>query len=299
MLNLTVVVPFYNQPELTTQALKFLVDNKTNPETKIVAFDNGSDKDIEIPEGVEYMHVESNICNYPVFKELTTIAKTSVIAVFHSDLFVYERGYDDKILQTFDENQQLGLVGFVGSNEIDGNGGRGSGTMSNFMGLGVKDDGGIVINPSQAWDPWTANPMPEIPVKWRGSKAEIHGRRETNFARAAVVDGCSMIFRRKALEEIGHRDNFPIHHFYDRLMSCMMLEKGWQVGVLGIQFDHISGQTANQEQGYHEIAQMWCEAHGLTKRTPDMSWDNVLYLEAERQFLTEYRDQKHLIPIKV
>jgi len=284
MLKLAIVVPFLNQTEITKQTLKFLVENKTNPDTKILAFDNDSDEEIELPDGVDYYRSEVNIGNYPVFSEaLEFVKEYPVIAFFHSDLFVYEKGYDDRILQTFHDNQNLGLAGFVGSDEIDVAGGRGGGTMSNFMGYGTvitRLDGTL--------------------KEWKGSPAEAHGKRETGFKNAAVVDGCSMIFRKKALEDIGFNPNFPLHHFYDRYMSCQMLEKQWKVGVLGIAFDHISGQTANQEQRYHDAAKDWCDAHGVQPPVIHQNnYDMSMYLEGERIFLREYRNEKRLIPIKV
>ena len=70
----------------------------------------------------------------------------------------------------FARDAQLGLLGFVGSSEIDSAGGRGLGTMLNFQGIGL------------------------------GTSAEQHGRRMTDLQPAAVLDGCALIFRRLTLK---------------------------------------------------------------------------------------------------
>ena len=97
-----------------------------------------------------------------------------------------------------------------------------------------------------------------------------------------------------------------------------IIEAGYKVGILGVECDHISGQTANQESIYVESAREWCKAH-LNIDEPEQwvdlnrdwfestsnpsrghkpnGWDHVLYLEAERRFLQVYRDVKRLIPM--
>lgn len=278
MLDLTIVVPFLNQKELVETTLQLLVENKTNHTTRIIALDNGSEQSISFDESVDYVRFDENIGNYPVFRELLGLSKSSVIGVLHSDVAVHERGYDDRILNTFEQNQQLGLLGFLGSNEIDIAGGRGLGTASNFMGKTITNA--------------------ETGKTWIGSPAEPHGRRVTGYEKGAVVDGLAMIFRRKALEEMQFKSSFPVHHFYDKLMSSQMLEKNWHVGILGIACDHFSGQTVAHEAKYHALAMQWCIERGI-QPGENNNWDLAIYREAERQWLSEYRDQKHLIPIKV
>ena len=300
MTNLSIIIPVLNQFELFEQTLNQII---LNAETflEIIVIDNGSDdilfnywkeKRLLGREYVKFVANEENIGNYPVFKQGLELVQNEIIAFFHSDLFIYEKGWDKRVIEEFDKNPKLGLVGFIGSNEIDSFGGRGLGTVSNFQGRQVGS--------------------------WKGSSAEIHGKRINDLRKAAVVDGCSMIFRRRCLEEIGFRKDFPVHHFYDRLMCCQVLEKGWQVGVLGIECDHISGQTVNQEPKYHQLAEKWMkEKWGSIDNwiEKNKGWfnnpqnpnyqkrpigaDHWLYLEAERQFLTEWRDQKKFIPRKV
>ncbi len=105
-----------------------------------------------------------------------------------------------------------------------------------------------------------------------------------------------MIIRREAWERIGYREDWPPHHFYDRLISCQMLEAKYKVGVLGIACDHISGQTVSKEERYEKLASKWCHKNHIAKTH---NWDDAMYREAERRFLYEYRQVKHLVPVRV
>ncbi len=283
-MKLSVVFPVFNQHELATAAIDVAIHNLSREhEVEFVILDNGSNEpfDYQIVLDPIYpklflsyklVRSEKNIGVYPTFWLGLKEATGDVLAFLHSDVMVAERGWDKRVIEAFKADPKLGLVGFIGSNEIDGSGGRGLGTASNFMG-GTYG-------------------------RWTGSSAEVHGRRLTGMEPAAVVDGCVMVFRRICLETIPERKDFPPHHFYDRLLSCEVREKGWTMATLGVGFDHISGQTVNQEQGYSTMAEEWCVARGL-KMEPYHNWDTVVYKEAESRWLGEYRDSKHLVPCKV
>lgn len=287
-MTLDLFVPILNQHDLARVALGCAADG-IGAETRIVVIDNGSDE--RFPTRFFLLRNEKNTGVYPTFKQGLENSSADVLGFIHSDLIIQEQNWDRRVLDAFEQNPKLGLLGFIGSNEIDGAGGRGLGTASNFLGIkfrGTDDVRGY--------------------LEWTGSPAEAHGKRLEVGMRAAVVDGCAMFFRREALEQIGFREDFPVHHFYDKLMSCQTLEAGWEVGVLGVGCDHISGQTANTQTKYHDASQEWFRLRGVNTfeevasrygvRVPT-SWDEATYSVAEKLWLSEYRDQKHLIPIKV
>lgn len=293
-MKLSVVFPVHNQHALASAVLDLAIANLAgNNDVEFVVIDNGSAQPfLYVPTNAstgftfKLVRLTTNIGVYPIFWEALKHATGGIIAVLHSDVFIAEKGWDTRVLQAFESNERLGLVGFVGSNEIDAAGGRGLGTCSNFIGLEYHDKG----------------------ASWKGSPAEVHGRRETAISKSAVVDGCVMIFRRSVLDAIPQRADFPPHHFYDRLLSCEVLERGYEVAVLGVGFDHIGGQTVNQEDSYSTMASAWAEKNLGIKSpgeyvsafgNPAHNWDTVIYLEAERRWISEYRDQKHLIPCKV
>jgi hypothetical protein len=275
-MHLAIIIPFLDNFPLVRAAIRSLADNLVLPDTEIIALDNGSAQRAAKIRGARVVTLPEHIGNYPIFRHSLSLIspETDIVAVFHSDLFVHERGFDRRIVDAFDSYPQLGLLGFVGSNEIDASGGWGLGTVSNFQGKTVASMG----------QPWT------------GSPAEVHGRREAGIERAAVVDGCAMVFRRRVLESIPFLPNFPPHHFYDRLLSCQVIELGHLVAVLGIACDHIFGQTANATS-YRELAKRWCRQHfGFDDMdNPDLE----IYRPAEARWLNQYRDRSRMVPLRV
>lgn len=293
MIKLSICIGVLNQFDVARKAIELLSENLQYPEeVEIIAIDNGSDQEFTAPGAVKVVRNQANSGNYALFEQAASLAQGEIVAIIHSDVFIYEKGWDVKVCGVFSDNDDLGLAGFIGSTEIDLFGGRGMGTVSNMQGREVGE--------------------------WRGSAAQIHGKRDEGFIKdGSVVDGCVMIFRKSVLESIPFREDYPPHHFYDRLFSCQVLQMGYKVGILGIPFDHISGQTANKEGKWQQTSSFWFKLHyGIDTpqqwaeihkdwvnnpknpsrgKVPDQ-WDYCSYLEAERLFLQEFRDQKHFIP---
>lgn len=193
------------------------------------------------------------------------------IAFLHADLFVYEKGWDKRVLEAFDADPKLGLIGFVGSNEIDSSGGRGSGTVLNFQGR-------------------------DTPFG-KASYAEQHGRRSTQLEAAAVLDGCVMVFRTSVLKELTPWvDRDPPFHFYDRVLSCEVIEKGYRVAYLGIQIDHLNGGIRGGTKEADEMRQAWVDKYNVPLSPHGL--DHTVYREAEQLFFRKYRDTK-FFPLKV
>lgn len=303
-MKLTVVFPVLNQFKLSEKAIDLAMGNLSGEyDIQLLIIDNGSKE----PFGylpIKYVQTdvvrhESSIGVYPVFWDALKYATGDVIALLHSDLMICEQDWDARVMKTFEEHEKLGLLGFIGSNEIDIGGGRGAGTTSNFKGniYAARN-----CNIESKWNIKNVYGERDNEV-WAGSPARVHGRQYDGFTNAAVVDGCAMIFRKSVLEQIPQRENFPPHHFYDRLLSCEVKERGYTVGVLGIACDHISGQTVNKEIEYSDMAREWAIAHDMYRQDDKLNylphyhnWDTELYKEAEKQWLSEYRDQKHLVP---
>ncbi len=284
-MKLAVVISVLNQHQLATTCIDF-VQAYSSQDTDIIILDNASDPvfdynilNLKDTRNIKIIRLEKNIGVYPTLWEALKYTDADIIAYFHSDLMLCEKSWDDRVKKEFEDRTNLGLLGFIGSDEIDSQGGRGLGTSSNFQ-------GNQHIN----------SDVQGNKKSWTGSKAEVHGKRLEGFMKVAVVDGCAMIFRRTVLESIKQRVNFPPHHFYDKLLSCEVQEKGFDVGVLGIGCDHISGQTVNQEDAYQKMAEIWCNEHGINRTH---NWDDAVYHEAQAQWLSEYRETKHFIPRKV
>jgi len=260
-MRLAVVIPAAHNVEMTAECQRHAQDNATLRDTVVGVFDNGV--------GWGAWGDGTNIGNYPAFYAPLQELRTDFdVALFiHNDLYIWESGYDARIIEAFEQDDQLGLLGFVGSPEFDHAGGRGYWAWSNFQGL----------------EPGT-------------SHASEHGIQEPGFRPAANLDGCALAFRIEALNEIPRDPDFPPHHFYDRVFCCEMLSRGWHVGYLGIGCDHLNGQTANVYAGYKSLAAQWCEDHDCV-RTGEP--DHDVYLEAEAQFQARWREELRFIPLKV
>ena len=287
-MKLSVIIPFIDQRDMLEQTIKLARDNAVS-DIEIIAVDN----------------TVLNQGNYPIFKLGLKICDADILCFIHSDVFIYEKGWDQRVIDEFYNNPELGLIGFVGSSEIDDNGGRGLGTVSNMQGRTVQ-----MTRPLTKEELNQPDKYPGIArlFSWAGSASEAHGGNITGRMNAAVVDGCVMIFRRHVLEELPYKD-YPIHHFYDRLMSCQVIERDYKVEVLGVEFDHISGQTVNtMPESYVATTKKWFDDKGLStfekiarEYTIDKptNWDEANYLVAEKMFLDEYKEDKHFIPIHV
>ena len=319
-IKLSIVVGVLNQFELSISTLQSMTSTLELPEdTELIVLDNGSDASFTefvkkrweegtLPFRLTIHRALANTGNYPLFEKGCEIAKGEIVAFMHSDVFIYQKGWDTNVRAQFDGHPELGLLGFIGSTELDAHGGRGTGTVSNMQGKTMVYMEPVVGESVEA-------------KQWTGSEAHIHGRQDAGMTiDGSVVDGCVMIFRKSVLEQIGFKEDFPPHHFYDRMMSAQVIEAGYKVGILGIEFDHVSGQVANHESKWGETAKSWAKTHlGINEphewndlpesvawrrnsmnpsagQTPN-GWDHVIYLEAERRFLTEYRDQKRVVPL--
>lgn len=280
MTKLSVVVPVMNQLPLARACFEEMVKNTRfeGYETEFIIIDNGSDIPLDESDFVGVTKIirnDKNIGVYPCFLQGMIGATGDIVAFLHSDVVIWEDNWNSRVVQSFIDNPKLGLLGFIGSDEIDSSGGRGLGTMSNFQGFTLRSSEGV----------------------WTGSSASVHGKVMSDYRNAAVVDGCVMIIRRDAWNTIGNRPFFPMHHFYDRLISTQMLESDFQVGVLGIAFDHFSGQTVNQEQKYHDDARLWLQSRGALNEGEPI--DQQMYLLAEKIWLEEYRELKKIVPCRV
>ena len=261
-MNLLVIIPASDNEELTKRCAKQAEIHATDDETEIVVFDNGV--------GFGEMGPGYNIGVYPVFfYVIEHMCKDADILLFiHSDLIIHEYGYDARLIEAFEKDREIGLVGFVGSNIIDSDGGRGLGTRSNFAGT----------------EPNTGDAL-------------VHGAQDAGLTEVAHVDGCAMAFRTTTLREIPFQRNFPVHHFYDRLMSVEVLWRGWRVGNLGISCDHLGGQTACKSENYHRMSREWLKRQGIA--LIDDNPDLTNYRVAESMFLREWRDERGFIPLEV
>lgn len=252
----------------TGMAVQYLRAATRSEDSSIVVIDNGSGVPFQ-PIGDINVRYEENIGGNAVFHRWLTDDwfegdPPDILAFLHCDLMIHEAYWDQRVINAFEQDPQLGLVGFVGSNQIDNLGGRGSGTMLNYYGAFFEGIGS-------------------------GSPAEHHGRTIKDLRPAAVVDHCSMIFRRSVLEQLTPQEgNFAPEHFYDRILSCETIERGHHVAVLGIGCDHFSGGIGPGMASADALRKRWLESEGIAYDPADSY--TAVYVESEQRFFRKYRD---------
>lgn len=257
-------IPVLEKDAQTLKCLEFVLDS-SSAKTHVVVINNGlslSEDIWRLP--VTILQMEKNVGYYYPLLELYKHFEDPYLCIMHNDVFVYESGWDLRLIEAFQENPLLYLVGFCGSNEVDNAGGRGLGTMCNFRGE-------------------------------RGQLQVHTGTRVFDLRPAAVLDSLFMGFRREAVPRLNITHDVPLAHFMDRIWPMMLIEHGYNVGILGVEIDHVGGTTICGP-AYEASAREWCAEQGLLINT---TGDLTMYLEAERRWLSEYRDDKKLIPGRV
>jgi hypothetical protein len=270
-------VPVVDNHHLTKQLLDSIEATISHPwNICVVLFDNGSDKPYQDAEWtgwkfkVKLVSSTRNRGYYRVITDLAGLAtQADIVALCHNDLIFYEKGWDVRLQDAFSAqaNNGVGMIGFCGSNEIDDRGGRGGGTMCNFRGL-------------------------------QGALTEHTGRRETGLAPAITFDSLFLSLRRSLVPMLKVDDSIQLNHFGDRIWPLRLIERGVRCAVLGVEIDHMSGQTLVGVGRIEEDSRRWCEEHGVHVPAGQQA-GTAVYLYAEHLYLSEYRDLKHFLPARM
>lgn len=273
---MAVVVSCVDAPELAREATKWL-RHHTSAESEIILCDNGSCPPLPRYHADRIVRFHHNIGGNAVFHRMLPhldALGVEFVAYLHCDMMVREDSWDQRVITAFDADPLLALCGFVGSNEIDEQGGRGGGTMLNYVGAYYEGFG-------------------------QATKAEQHGLRVTGVHPAAVLDHCSMIFRVAQLRQLPPQEgNYAPGHFFDRICSAEVVQRGWHVAVVGIGCDHFSGGIAGGMDSQLDVYKHWLRAEGIPYNPRNL--DQAVYVESERRFLQRFRDQTYkLIPYRV
>jgi hypothetical protein len=266
-------VPVLNGHETTKEFVSHLAETIIDPTSfLLVIIDNGSDpvyrrEDFPVHFPLEIWRYETNQGYYLPLRDLIKYPNATdpaIYALAHNDCFMYEHGWDRRLREAYVNDPLLGIVGFCGSDEVDRLGGRGGGTMCLF----------------------------------RGEKGQNQsaGKRVTGIHPAVVLDSLFMAFRREVAEILVAQEDPTPAHFYDKIWPMRSIEAGWRVAVMGSEVDHLGGTTLVAEPAYTRDMERWCRESGID---PGENPGMAVYLEAERRWLTEYRESKRIIPGRV
>jgi hypothetical protein len=210
-----------------------------------------------------------------------TETKADIIACFHDDIRIDERGWDARMLDFFATHPECGLLGFGGGRSLGDP--RIYKTEYTPMQLAR---GGFISNMEDAG---------------------AHGMRVENPQRVACLDGFSQVGRRDYWE--GMENVLPglvktsaanlfapnlfqrlatlglVHHAYDAALGCYAKRLGWQAWMLPIECHHYGGVTAVADAAYHEWA---------LKQRPE-GGDAIFWEEAHKAVYEEFKD---VLPIE-
>jgi hypothetical protein len=267
---------------MSKMCLSRLIEN-TMGELEIVVMDGGGDFKINPgdlpnkPANIKIIHDKEAFPAWKYWMEQTT---GDIMVFMHNDIMIDDYGFDVLLRYIYEQDPKLGLLGFVGSDEMNAEGSRGWGTTSNFLGKTYSYNG----------------------KTWSGLHADTLGECFDGLTQSIMIDGCVMGMRRSAWNKLGYHKDQSMYHYYDRLMSCRFLEAGYTVATIGVGCDHISNQTAALEIKWHKNVEALGQKHNipiLKDSTGKVNWDISIHEETKRRFLEEWRDQKHFIPLVI
>lgn len=174
-----------------------------------------------------------------------------IIAHLHSDVEIFEQGWDGRVLREFDDP----FVGVVGM---------GGGTQ-----LGHDD---------LYKTPYALNQLARYGYVSNTTDAEQHGQRFTDACDVAVLDGFCLVVRRDLIERAG---GWPVKdlpfHMYDAWLACVAKKQGYRTRMVGVSCTHHGGATATTP-AYQE----WCQRM-LGKS------DNQVHTDAHRYIYDTFR----------
>lgn len=297
MLNkrLAVVISCVDAPQYAQESVKWAKLNSTPELTDVILLDNGSNPELPPCGEDRRITLAENVGGNAALPVVVSILDTEtvfprydVVAFIHCDLFIREQGWDKRVLEAFDADEKLALLGFVGSDQMDEHGGRGSGTRLNYQGHFYEGFGAT-------------------------STAEAHGMRSSTLAPAANLDHCSLVFRRSYLHILQETPYCPTH-FFDRALCAEYNYRGLHVAFLGIACDHFNGGTAGGVVSQDRLLRKWLTDNSipyaekvvhqvLDPNRPAIELPTTLdrpdvvgYRESERRFLERYRDKLGMVP---
>jgi glycosyltransferase involved in cell wall biosynthesis len=267
MKSLTICVPFMNNLRFGMPmmgCLKYM----TSEETEILIIDNGSTDPIEKyiqnyikPKRLNYIRFEENQGLMETNKIAYEKCETDLLMLLHTDCFIFEKDWDQRIRGYFDSIDKLGMAGFFGAQ-------------------GCLPDGGRLQDVEFDGQMSGLSNMLE---------AEIHGARlKAPWRACAIYDSFAMVMSMEMLKAgKGFDMRYELHHLgTDRDISLESLRRGYKNIVVNVPCHHIGGVT-----GESDIYQKWLE-----KRTGSKFEDGKIHNANAKLFKDKW---KEVLPLYV
>jgi GT2 family glycosyltransferase len=155
----------------------------------------------------------------PAFQALYELSTEPILAYVHDDVEIYESGWDERVLQQF-EDPQVGVVGFGGA-----------------LGHGRPDLYTVPYYlPNLARQNFMSNML----------SAEKHGARLTGERDVAILDGFALFIRRHILRRVtGWPVGKPYGYFmYSEWLCCEARRQGYRIRLVGVDCEHLGGRSS-------------------------------------------------------
>ena len=155
----------------------------------------------------------------PAFQELYEMSTAPVLAYIHDDVEIFENGWDERVLQQF-EDPQVGVVGFGGA-----------------LGHGRPDLYQVPYYlPNLARQNFMSNMR----------SAEKHGARFGGERDVAILDGFALFVRRSILDHVG---GWPVgkpygYFMYSEWLCCEARRQGFRIRIVGVECEHLGGKSS-------------------------------------------------------
>lgn len=151
------------------------------------------------------------------------LSDANILGYVHDDVMVYESGWKDRVLKEF-EDESVGMVCFGGAKR--------HGTRDLYS------------------SPYRLTNLARFEFMSNMRNADAHGSRLVGSCNVSVADGFVLFIRRSILEQVGGWPlGTPIGYFcYDYWLSAIVRRQGLRIRLIGIDCDHISGQSASRTQ---------------------------------------------------
>lgn len=289
---ISIIVPYINRLDLTIRTISSLYQNVSNQDTQIVVYNNGAQDDFKPVLEYPFRARLSTYIEYDnkgiihALKKGVQLADNDIICFFHNDILIWEKGFDIRIENTFNQKPNLGLMGLIGAEGVNSIGAR--------MILLREREIAATGKPHRIY--LFATKSNAQGREWGKCKChsyawEHHGLLLSDFSYASVLDACALFFRRKAFEDLLEKttalDDFrPPNHWYDRNIPLELIKLGWKVGIIGIPFDHYSANTGHQTKSHQKATEEWAKKQQIP--IDDKSIDMLSYDKGREEFESQW-----------
>lgn len=245
---ISVIIPFVDKSDVTMRCLEVMKENSVG-KLNVTVVDNCSSVNtfLDIWQALpkfkfnsyRYVHNPVNKGVLPALRSQLDRVKDELVLFMHNDVLIWEDRWDEKIKTIFDGDENLALAGFFGAPGVAADGGR-MFACSNMLGK-----------------------------EWGGHWSEHGAQNKRLVAPATVLDSLAMIFRVPVLNDLGIPEEWPPHHWFDRLFCVYLIDHGYHVANLGFAFDH-GGGTTSTGIVYDSFVKDWAERQKIETDNADL-----------------------------